>query len=105
MRLACRCCGRRCDTPMLKDELWAVVSPREEYEAFVLEETRAGRGSGHGGRVPDLLCLECVERRLGRTVYCEDLNNSLWSQIMRAMVEREVARALGGRDGAQARGA
>lgn len=67
----CADCKRLADTPMLKDELWAQVSP---------------------GTKPDLLCIECVEFRLGRTIYTEDLNSSLWSICIKQIVKRELAR-------------
>lgn len=86
----CRNCGARSSTPMLKDELWAIVSPAQEFEAFKIRACEEGMR----GLIPDLLCLPCVEARLGRTVYSEDMNNSLWSECLRALVDRELTRLL-----------
>lgn len=74
---------------MLKDELWKIVSPPEEYQSYV----DTCRTEGSLGRVPDYLCISCVELRLGRTIYSEDLNNSLWSTAVREIVQRELDRA------------
>jgi hypothetical protein len=89
---ACRGCGtERVETPMLKDELWKLVSPAKEVEVYKQQIY-----AEHGVAARDVLCLDCVEKRLGRTVYCEDLNSSLWSDCIKAFVKRELERARAG---------
>jgi hypothetical protein len=85
MLFECRDCHTdRVDTPMLKDDLWRQVSPPEEVWAYKRRMA--------GIKVRDVLCLPCVEKRLGHTVYVEDLNDSPWSRCVRAIVTREIER-------------
>ena len=57
----CDCCGREYvyeSSPMIKDSLWKKIS-NEHWE---------------GDRwVSELLCLECMERKLGRKIRVADL--------------------------------
>lgn len=65
-RVTCMDCGTVSDSPMYKDELWLSVVP--------------GR-LGH-------LCVECFEKRIGRMITLDDLNDSLWSVVLVKLVNR-----------------
>jgi hypothetical protein len=62
----CKDCGEVSDSPMYKDELWLSVMPSK---------------NGY-------LCVECFERRIGRMITLDDLNNSLWSKVLIKLVNR-----------------
>lgn len=71
----CRGCGTsNVNTPMLKNEVWAVVTA-----AYPRDTVR------------DLLCLECTEKALGRQVQLDDLMDCLGNQYTHIAVTRIVA--------------
>jgi hypothetical protein len=64
-RLVCDLCHNLPDAPMLKDSVWVEIASKRT-----------------------LLCLDCTERLLGRSITLDDLNDSLWSIIIKRLVER-----------------
>lgn len=61
----CLDCGFLDDCPMVHNELWLSVANKK-----------------------DVLCLDCFEKRIGRLIKLEDLNNSLWSKTLLKLVAR-----------------
>jgi hypothetical protein len=53
------------DCPMLLDDIWARVAAKT-----------------------DLLCIDCVEKRLGRRLMLPDLKPCRWTETILKMVER-----------------
>lgn len=68
----CEDCGDQSDSPMYHDELWLSVHPSKR---------------GH-------LCVECFEKRIGRMITLDDLNDSLWSKVLIKLVNRAKAGQL-----------
>lgn len=84
--LFCRGCGTTTvDAPMLRHDLWL------QMEALI----------PRGNAKRDLLCLQCVEKALGRQIGVEDLHNCLGNAFtiihherLMAQVERMVLEEL-----------
>lgn len=64
--IACFDCGKYSDSPMLKNDIWDLTG---------LDRKK-------------LLCLDCLEKRLGRMITLDDLNWSPASNSIRRLVER-----------------
>lgn len=62
------CSITKFDAPMIKDELWLSIAAKR-----------------------DILCLDCMEKRLGRSITRHDLNDSPWSKAMLRLIERTEA--------------
>lgn len=65
----CALCSGGVTCPMLRDGVWQGISPRP-------------------GRKNDYLCLECAERRLGRSIVIEDLATCPMNYAVYLLVER-----------------
>lgn len=71
----CRGCGGLPTAPMIEHELWATISAKY----------------GHPERGDhDLLCIECVEKALGRHIEVEDLHDCLGNEFTRVYAKRKT---------------
>lgn len=61
----CKCCGAVSDIFMVNDDLWLTVATKDE-----------------------LMCLECFEKAIGRTISLADLRPCLWTATLLKLVDR-----------------
>lgn len=80
----CRICNSTSTCPMLEDHIWKQISPGG---------SPACRVDGVAvPRVPDLLCLECAETRLGREITVNDLYPCAGNYAFAVMLNRTFKR-------------
>lgn len=80
----CRVCNSTPTCPMLVDEIWRQISPGGS-PACRVDGVKVPR-------VPDLLCLECAEARLGREITVKDLYQSASNYALSVMLNRTFKR-------------